>query len=286
MPHINATKKYPFTKMEGAGNDYIYFNCFDTNIPDPEKFARILSHRRFGIGGDGVVLICPSKTADAGMRMFNQDGSEGLMCGNAIRCVGKYLYDNGIVRRETVTVSTPSGIKALTLFPKNGEIERVTVDMGSPELTPTKIPVKLGGDSVAGRTVPIAGGLWKITCVSMGNPHCVVFCEDPDGLDLEMLGPLFEHDPLFPERVNTEFVRVISENSLQMRVWERGSGETWACGTGACAAAVAAVENGLCKKGAEITIHLRGGELTVRYTDNGVFMTGPARRVFDGVVEI
>lgn len=279
-------RRHPFAKMEGCGNDYIYFDCMDLDIENPEGLSVRLSDRHQGIGGDGVVLILPSSVADARMRMFNLDGSEGKMCGNAIRCVGKYLYDHHIVRKLEMTVETLSGIKSLRLHKINGEVRQATVDMGPAELRPPLIPVKLGGDRVVGRPVSIAGGEYAITCVSMGNPHCVVFGGNPDALELETLGPRFEHDPLFPERVNTEFIQVIDRHTLKMRVWERGSGETWACGTGACAAAVAAVENGCCDRNTDITVKLRGGDLVIRVSEETVYLTGGARTVFEGVVEI
>lgn len=278
--------KLKFTKMHGCKNDYIYFNCFHQNINNPEGLSVSLSDRHLGIGGDGVVLICPSEVADAKMRMFNLDGSEGKMCGNAIRCVGKYLYDNDIVRKEEMTIETLSGVKKLSLSRQNGEIKFAKVDMGKAMLEPREIPVLIDEEKVIDYPVEIGGKEYKITCVSMGNPHCVVFEENIDGLKLEFLGPLFEYNPLFPERVNTEFVKVIDEHTLKMRVWERGSGETWACGTGACAAAVAAVENGYCKKDTDITVRLKGGNLVIRYTDDTVYMTGNAEKIFDGEIEI
>lgn len=273
-----------FVKMHGAGNDYIYFDCLQEELASPETLAIRLSDRHKGIGGDGIVLICKSDVADARMRMFNADGSEGNMCGNAIRCVGKYLYDQGIVRGENIAIETRSGIKKLRLFAKDGKVHSVRVDMGPAVFDPKRIPVKLDGDAVIGREVLIAGGTHRITCVSMGNPHCVVF-EDPDGLDLEKIGPLFENDALFPERVNTEFIKVLGKNKLQMRVWERGSGETMACGTGACAAAAAACACGFCDYGADISMTLRGGELIIKVGET-VYMTGPAETVFWGEVEL
>lgn len=280
--------KYKFTKMQGCGNDYIYFNCFDQNINNPEGLSVRLSDRHFGIGGDGVILVCPSDVADAKMRMFNLDGSEGKMCGNGIRCVGKFLYDHNIVdqNKETVTVETLSGIKTLKVYKQDNEVKRLRVDMGKAELNSAKIPVAIDKERVINEPVIIDGQQFNITCVSMGNPHCVVFINDVEGLDIEKIGPKFEHDKLFPERVNTEFVRVINENTIKMRVWERGSGETWACGTGACAVAVAAVENGFCKKGEDITVQLKGGDLVINYTDDTVYMTGAAERVFEGTVEL
>lgn len=274
--------KLRFTKMHGCGNDYVYVNCFEEEVKDPVSLSIAISDRHFGVGGDGLVLICPSDRADAKMRMFNADGSEGKMCGNAIRCVGKYLYDHGIVRKTTVTVETLSGIKTLELFLKDGKADSAQVNMGPAILIPSEIPVNLPGEQAVAVPVKIAGEEHTITCVSMGNPHCIVFGGDPYELDLPKIGPLFENDPLFPERVNTEFIEVLDDHTLNMRVWERGSGETWACGTGACAAAVAAVLNGFCKKDENISVRLRGGELTIRYTDEAVFMTGKATEVFHG----
>ena len=273
-----------FTKMHGCGNDYIYFNCFETPVENPEELAVRISDRHFGVGGDGIVLICPSDKADAKMRMFNIDGSEGKMCGNAIRCVGKYLYDNGIKRCNPLTIDTLSGIKTLNLnIGADGKVDSVRVDMGKAILKPEEIPVKLDGETAVARPVTIEGKEYKITCVSMGNPHCVVFTDtDVSELPLEQSGPKFEFDPLFPERVNTEFINVIDKNTLKMRVWERGSGETLACGTGACASVVAACLNGFCEKDTDITVRLVGGELVIRYTDEAVTMTGPATVAFTG----
>ncbi|GHV02628.1 diaminopimelate epimerase [Clostridia bacterium] len=242
-----------------------------------------------------MILICPSAIADAKMRMFNLDGSEGKMCGNGIRCVAKYLHDSGRVPKREMRIETLSGIKLLTLTTKNSLTEKITVDMGRAELEPSKIPVNLPGNgpivdcSVAIKTDLLKRGEteYRVTCVSMGNPHCVTFCNDVAGLDLKTLGPEFENNlALFPESVNTEFIEVVDPNTLKMRVWERGSGETMACGTGACASVVAAVLNGFCKKGEDITVILNGGELVVNYTDERVLMTGGAEKVFEGVVEI
>ncbi len=277
--------KLRFTKMHGIGNDYIYFNAFDQPIDDPGRLALAVSDRRFGIGGDGIILICPSEHADAMMRMFNADGSEGMMCGNAIRCVGKYLYDNRMVSGTTVTIDTLSGIKTIELSVEDGVAVSAKVDMGGAILTPADIPMRYDGARAIGIPLIVGDDTYTVTAVSMGNPHCVTFVDDPYALELSAIGPLFEHHPAFPARVNTEFVRVIDERTLQMRVWERGSGETWACGTGACAAAVAAVENGLCRRNTDITVHLRGGDLVIRYTDETVTMTGPATKVFDGEIE-
>ncbi len=275
-----------FMKMHGCGNDYIFFDCLTEPIPQPEALSARLSDRHFSIGGDGIVLICPSDRADASMRMFNADGSEGRMCGNAIRCVGKYLYESGACARQTLTIDTPSGIKTLDLTVANGAVQAVRVDMGRAVLRPADIPVLWDGERVIDAPYIVGGQPWRISCVSMGNPHCVVFVEDVRPLDLDRLGPPFEHAPIFPERVNTEFVHVVDRHTLDMRVWERGSGETWACGTGACASAVAAVENGFCPKNEDILLRLRGGDLTIRYTDGAVYMTGPAALAFTGAVEL
>ncbi len=279
--------KIDFTKMHGCGNDYIYVDMFKTPAFDFEKAAIALSDRHFGIGGDGIILVCPSDKADAKMRIFNADGSEGMMCGNGIRCVGKYVYDSGIARKDVLTIDSLSGVKTLHMTIENGKAAAARVDMGPAILEPARIPVNLPGERAVAVPVEVAGKEYKITCVSMGNPHAVIFIDhDPMELDLPKIGPDFEHHPLFPQRVNTEFVRVLDDHTLQMRVWERGSGETWACGTGTCASAVAAVLNGYCKKGEDILVHLRGGDLTIRYTDETVYMTGPATTAFTGSVEL
>ena len=279
-----------FTKMEGCGNDYIYFNCFNQRIDNPEGISIRFADRHFGIGGDGVVLICPSDVADVKMRMFNLDGSEGRMCGNATRCVAKYVVDNKMVDKDTVTVETLSGIRTAVVEKVNGEVSTVTVDMGKAELNPSLIPVKMSLRNVIGVPTQVAGGRYRITCVSMGNPHCVVFNDDfddvLDNINLAEIGPKFENDPLFPERTNTEFVKVVGRNTLKMRVWERGSGETFACGTGACAAVVAAVENGYCPKNEDITVKLRGGDLVIRYTDDAVYLSGDANKIYEGTIVI
>ncbi|MGI6199254.1 MAG: carbamoyl-phosphate synthase large subunit [Christensenellales bacterium] len=279
-------RKLSFVKMEGCGNDYIYFDCFKQQVTGPESLSVTLSDRHFGIGGDGVVLIMPSQVADARMRMFNLDGSEGRMCGNAIRCVGKYLYEHHLVDREEITVETLSGVKRLKLYSRYGKVSSATVDMGPAELVPARIPVALPGERAIDVPIEVEGVPYRITCVSMGNPHCVVFLPQLHTLDMNRIGPAFEYHPLFPERVNTEFIQVIDRNTLKMRVWERGSGETWACGTGACAAAVAAVLNGYCNKNENITVKLTGGDLIIRYTDEAVYMTGNCTTVFEGAVEI
>jgi diaminopimelate epimerase len=278
--------KIEFTKMHGCGNDYIYINCFEREINCPESLSITLSDRHFGIGGDGIVLICKSDVTDAKMRMFNIDGSEGKMCGNAIRCVGKYIYDNGIAKKNPLTIETLSGIKTLGINTENGLVSTVRVDMGKAELEPSRIPVNLPGEQIVNYPLNIKDNIYHVTCVSMGNPHAVVFCDDVAGLNLAGIGPLFENHEIFPERVNTEFVKIIDKNTIEMRVWERGSGETLACGTGACAATVAAVLNGYCTKGEDIHVLLSGGELIINYTDETVYMTGGCVKVFEGVVEI
>ena len=279
-------QKLKFTKMHGCGNDYIYINCFNQEVQAPESLSVMLSDRHIGIGGDGIILIGPSDIADAKMRIFNTDGSEGKMCGNGIRCVAKYLYDNFIVHKLRMRIETLSGVLSLKLSTMHGLVSHVNVDMGKVILEPERIPVKLTGDSIVDRAVVIGDKTWNITCVSVGNPHCVVFCEGIDKLDLEKIGPMFEHNPIFPERVNTEFIEVIDEHTLKMRVWERGSGETMACGTGACASAVAAVLNKYCPKGEDINVILRGGVLVINYSGENVFMTGPCVKVYEGEVEI
>ncbi len=273
-----------FTKMHGAGNDYIYVNCMERELPDPASISMAMSPRHFSVGADGLVMICASDVADAKMRMFNADGSEGKMCGNAIRCVGKYLYDNGIVEKDCITVETLSGIKILNLQIENGAVASVRVDMGYAEIRPDRIPVRYAGDTMIDAPITVDGVEYRMTGVSMGNPHAVTFLEEIDSLPLEVMGPKFEHHELFPDRVNTEFVRVIDAHTLQMRVWERGSGETFACGTGACATVVAAVLNGICPSDEEITVRLVGGELRILCTkDLHVFMSGAAQKIYDGV---
>jgi len=275
-----------FTKMHGCGNDYIYINCFDKEVSCPDRLAVILSDRHFGIGGDGIVLICKSSIADAKMRMFNMDGSEGRMCGNAIRCVAKYIYDNGYCRKKKINIETLSGVKTIEVYTENGLVSSAKVDMGKAELDPKKIPVDLPGARVINTPVTIKNETYKITCVSMGNPHAVVFADDIDSLNIAGIGPYFEHNEIFPEQANTEFVQLIDRNTIKMRVWERGSGETLACGTGACAAAVASVLNGYCGKGEDIRVFLKGGELIVNYTDERVLLTGECVKVFEGVIEL
>ena len=275
-----------FTKMHGCGNDYIYFDCFKHNIDNPGELSVRLSDRHFGIGGDGIVLICPSEVADGKMRMFNIDGSEGKMCGNAISCVAKYMYDTGIAAKDVITIETLSGIKTIEVKTDGNKAVAAKVDMGRAEFEPAKIPVDLEGDRIVSRAYDYGFGEEKITCVSMGNPHCVIFRDDVEEMNLEKIGPTYENDKIFPERVNTEFVKVIDKNTLRMRVWERGSGETMACGTGACATVAAAVANGICNEGEDVKVLLSGGELIINYTKDTVFMTGPCEVAFCGTVEI
>lgn len=274
-----------FSKMHGIGNDYIYVNCFEETVSEPEKVSVILSDRHKGVGSDGLVLIMPSDKADFRMRIFNADGSEAMMCGNATRCIGKYVYDTGLTDKTEVSLETNSGIKYLKLYTKDGKVDSVTVDMGKAVLVPKDIPVNSELDRFISQPVEVCGKTWDITCVSMGNPHAVIFTEGVAELDLEKIGPHFENHSLFPNRVNTEFAEVIDDHTLNMRVWERGSGETFACGTGTCATVVAAVLNGICRHDEEVLVHLRGGDLRITYkTDGTVLMTGPAEYVFEGTV--
>jgi diaminopimelate epimerase len=275
-------KEMKFTKMHGCGNDYIYVDCTKEMLPDPNGVALRLSDRHFGIGSDGLILICPSDKGDFRMRMFNADGSEGAMCGNGIRCVAKFCYDKGLTDKTSIAVETKGGMKYLDLTVENGKVSKVKVDMGAPILEAEKIPVVGLGEQVIGVPVTVDGKEWTMTCVSMGNPHAVVWCDDVDGLEIEKIGSKFENHPMFPDRVNTEFVRVIDRNNVQMRVWERGSGETLACGTGACATAVACFQNGLTDR--NVTVHLLGGDLEIEVTEGSVFMTGPATTVFEGEI--
>lgn len=273
-----------FTKMQGAGNDYIYVNCFEENVKNPGDVALKVSDRHFGVGSDGLVLIEPSDIADFKMDIYNSDGSQAKMCGNATRCVAKYVYDNGLTNKDEISLETLSGIKYIKMNIENGKVISARVNMGAPVIEPRKIPVDLDGDIVLGHTMQVAGKAYAITCVSMGNPHCVTFIDDTDSLEIEKIGPLFENNSLFPDRINTEFIKVVNENTLKMRVWERGAGETLACGTGACAATVASILNGYCKKDDDIQIILLGGTLTIRWDSksNDVYMTGPAAMVCTG----
>jgi len=277
--------KIPFTKMHGIGNDYVYINTFAVQVEDPSSLAQRVSPRRTGIGSDGLILIGPSQVAHCRMEMYNADGSRGEMCGNGIRCVGKYVYDRGITRVNPLKVETDAGIKTLFLELRGDKVSRVTVDLGEPVLEGSRIPVAAAG-RIVDHPLAVNGTSYRVTCVSMGNPHCVVFVDDVEPLALERIGPQFEHHPFFPKRVNTEFIRVLGPKELIMRVWERGSGETAACGTGACAAAVAAVLNR--KSEHRVTVHLRGGDLEIewREEDNHVYMTGAAEESFEGTFEV
>ena len=278
-------EKLPFTKMQTCGNDYIFLENFDGRITCPESLCVTFCHRHYGVGADGIILMERSETADVKMRMFNSDGSEGKMAGNALRCLGKYLYDNGFSTKGTVTVETGSGLRSVTLYTTNGKVTSASVDMGKAALDASGLKFPIAEPPVVDYPVRIAGRPYRITCVDMGNPHCVVFCDRVDDVDIGFIGPRFEHAPYFPERVNTEFIRVVNPSTIKMRVWERGSGETMACGTGACAAVVAAVANGLCEKGRDITVRVKGGELIVHYTDEGVTLTGDAKLVYTGEIE-
>lgn len=271
-----------FTKMQGCGNDYVYVNCFTEKIENAPELAKRVSNRNFGIGSDGLILVCPSEVADVRMVMYNADGSQSRMCGNGIRCVGKFAYDYGLVDKECITVETLAGIKILQMQTENGKVKTVTVDMGKPELEAKKIPVLSEKGQVICEPVNVLGTEYAITCVSMGNPHAVTFVESVSAIEIEKVGPEFEHHTMFPERVNTEFIELAGKDELKMRVWERGSGETLACGTGACASAYAAMLNG--HVGLEVLVHLLGGDLQIRLDEETghIFMTGPAVTVYEG----
>ena len=271
-----------FTKMHGIGNDYMYVNCFEEIVENPEKLAIAMSRPHFGVGADGLVLIEPSDTADFGMRIFNSDGSEAQMCGNAARCIGKYVYERGLTDKKDIVLRSLSGLRPLKLTVEGGVVTKVRVDMGTPELNPRLIPVDLPGEMVLDQRIQAAGHTYQITCVSMGNPHAVLFVEDPELVNLPAAGPAIENNPLFPQRTNVEFVKVLRRGLIQMRVWERGNGETMACGTGACASLVAAVLQG--KADRRATLKLLGGSLQVEWSakDNHVYQEGPGEFVFDG----
>jgi len=275
-----------FTKMQGCGNDYVYVDCTKSMIDNVRQTAVKVSDRHFGIGADGLILIRPSDVADFMMDMYNNDGSSGKMCGNGIRCVAKYVYDKGLTDKTHLKIETLSGVKDLDLYVEDGKVKSVTVDMGAPVLKADMIPVISDKEQLINEPVEIGGQVYNITCVSMGNPHAVVFVDDVDNLDLEKVGPMFENHPMFPERVNTEFIHVLDRRNIKMRVWERGSGETLACGTGACASVIACILNGLTEP--EVTVSLRGGELLIRYDEvlDKVFMTGPAVTVFEGEIDL
>lgn len=286
-----------FTKMQGIGNDYVYVNCFEETVENPAETAVQVSDRHFGVGSDGLILIKPSEKADFMMDMYNADGSQGAMCGNGIRCVAKYVYDKGMTDKTKISIETKSGIKYIKLIVEDGRARLAEVNMGAPILEARKIPIIADSREVIGEPIEIADSrevisepieagekIYHMTGVSMGNPHAVVYVEDIKAIDIEKTGPLFENHPCFPDRVNTEFVHVIDENTIEMRVWERGSGETLACGTGACASAVASVLNGYTKD--EVTVKLLGGDLKIRWDrkENLVYMTGPAEIVFEGEI--
>ncbi|HCT65148.1 MAG TPA: diaminopimelate epimerase [Lachnospiraceae bacterium] len=272
-----------FTKMQGCGNDYVYINCFEETVENPNELAISMSERHFGVGSDGLVLICPADDADFRMRMFNSDGSEAEMCGNAIRCVGKYVYDRGLTAKTTISVITLAGLKILELNLKDGVVDTVRVDMGEPILEAAQIPVVSEKQPVIGEEIKALDKTFNFTCVSMGNPHAVTYVDDVKNFQVEKYGSVIEIDNHFPRKVNVEFVEKISDNYLKMRVWERGAGETWACGTGTCATVVATVLNGMCNRTTEV--ELLGGNLTIEWNEenNHVYMTGPARYSFDGV---
>ena len=275
-----------FTKMQGIGNDYVYVDCFQETVENPGEVAKIVSDRHFGIGSDGLILIKPSDVADFEMDMYNSDGSRGAMCGNGIRCVAKYVYDYGLTDKTSITVNTASGIKYLDLTIENGKAVQIRVNMGTPILEASKIPVISEKEKVIDEPIVAGEKEYRITAVSMGNPHAVTYIDDVKGLDIEKIGPQFEHHSIFPDRVNTEFVKVLDRNTVEMRVWERGAGETLACGTGACAVAVASIINGYTED--EVTVKLLGGDLTIYWDrkENMVYMTGPAEVVFDGEIKL
>lgn len=275
-----------FTKMHGCGNDYVYVNLFEEQIGDPAKVSIAVSDRHFGIGSDGLITIGASEIADFRMRIYNADGSEAEMCGNGIRCVAKYVYDHKLTDKTEITVETGAGVKTLQLTVEENKVTLVRVDMGEPILTPSEIPVVADGERVVDEPIDVDGKTWHMTCVSMGNPHAVVFVDDVAHFELEKYGPLFENHVRFPKRTNTEFVQIVSRNEAIMRVWERGSAETWACGTGTCATVMACILNGLTDN--EVLVHLRGGDLRIAYDakSNHIFMTGPATEVFEGEIQL
>lgn len=274
-----------FAKMHGTGNDYIYVNCFEETVDDPPAAARFLSDRHFGIGSDGLVLICPSDKADFKMDIYNSDGSKAKMCGNAARCVAKYVCDSKMTDKDTISLETLSGIKYINIYRENGIVTSAQVNMGSPILKSRDIPTLIESENVISQPLKVGEKIYSVTCLSMGNPHCVVLSDDIDSLDIQKIGPEFENHPAFPDRINTEFVQPISSTRIKMRVWERGAGETLSCGTGACAAAVACILNGYCKLGEDIRVTLRGGELSINLSaDGSVYLTGPAQTVFTGEV--
>lgn len=276
-----------FTKMHGCGNDYVYVNCLSEQVENPQEVAKMVSDRHFGVGSDGLILIKPSDVADFEMEMYNADGSQGAMCGNGIRCVAKYVYDYGLTDKTSISVNTKSGIKYLELTVEEGKVSQVRVNMGAPILEAEKVPVVSEKKQVIDEPVRVGEEEYRMTCVSMGNPHAIIYLDDVEHLEIEKIGPQFENHPAFPDRVNTEFVKILDQNTVQMRVWERGSGETLACGTGACAVAVATILNGLTEEN-QVTVHLLGGTLQITWDreENCVYMTGPATTVFDGEITL
>lgn len=276
-----------FTKMHGIGNDYVYVDCTKRELKKPEEIARFVSDRHFGIGSDGLILIKRSEVADFYMDMYNADGSKGEMCGNGIRCVAKYVYDYGLTDKKELTIETLAGIKELVLTIEEDKVAKVRVNMGAPILAPEKIPVLASKEPVVKEPIVVDDKEWEMTCVSVGNPHAIVFLEEPvSTFPIEKVGPSFEHHKRFPNRINTEFVEVINRDRIKMRVWERGANETFACGTGACASVVAAILNGYCNK--KVTVELLGGELEIEWkdADNGIYMTGSATTIFDGQITL
>ena len=275
-----------FTKMHGCGNDYVYVNCFEETVENPGLVSKKISDRHFGIGSDGLILICPSNIADFHMEMYNSDGSEGAMCGNGVRCIAKYVYDYGLTDKTYVSLETKAGIKYLDMTVKDGKVAMVKVDMGAPITKPDQIPAISDKEIIVDEPITVDGQEYRITCVSMGNPHGVVFVDDTDSIDIEKIGPKFEHHEMFPDRTNTEFIQIIDRNNIKMRVWERGAGETLACGTGTCASVYACILNGLTEK--SVDVHLLGGCIHIDYDEekNTIYMTGPAEVAFDGEIKL
>lgn len=275
-----------FTKLHGCGNDYVYVNLFEEKLENPAEVSTKVSDRHFGIGSDGLITIGPSEVADFRMRIYNADGSEAEMCGNGIRCVAKYVYDHKLTEKTEISVETGAGIKYLTLYVEDGKVSKVRVDMGEPVLEPKSIPVVSDKEKVINEPITVCDKEWRMTCVSMGNPHTVVFIDDVANFEIEKYGPFFEKHEYFPKRTNTEFCQIVSRTEAIMRVWERGSDETWACGTGTCATVMACILNGLTDN--KVLVHLRGGNLEIEYDEdsNHIFMTGPATEVFTGDIEI
>ena len=275
-----------FTKMHGCGNDYVYVNCFEETVENPGLVSKKISDRHFGIGSDGLILICPSNIADFRMEMYNSDGSEGAMCGNGVRCIAKYVYDYGLTDKTYVSLETKAGIKYLDMTVKDGKVAMVKVDMGAPITKPDQIPAISDKEIIVDEPITVDGQEYRITCVSMGNPHGVVFVDDTDSIDIEKIGPKFEHHEMFPDRTNTEFIQIIDRNNIKMRVWERGAGETLACGTGTCASVYACILNGETEK--SVDVHLLGGCIHIDYDEekNTIYMTGPAEVAFDGEIKL